>query len=116
MSSFPLSQIKYRAFMANRTGASMQLNVFAMCAMKPPKYQIVSGSGTDPGGHPSTDVGGAQCPVGIAVIGGGIKVTGPRPLISVAESIGNFDFEWDSTLVDLSPAAATETFFGICAA
>jgi hypothetical protein len=114
LSAYPVATNRFRGVMANETSSSLQLNVFAMCAAKPIGYTITSQTGTDMGG-PVDALGGAQCPGRSVVIGGGIKVLHPRPLVTLGDSLDEPKTQWESLVVNLDSAPATVTTFAICA-
>jgi len=81
----------------------------------PTSYTITSATGSDTGG-PDTLVGGAQCPAGTSILGGGIHVTGPRPAVTLGASLDEPSTQWLSEVVNLAPEPATVTIYAICAA
>ena len=65
---------------------------------------------------PVTQVDGQVCPVGSKIIGGGVRVTNPRPLVTLGASFSDSGDQWVSEVVNLDPAPATVTISAICAA
>jgi hypothetical protein len=115
LSAWPLSVHKFKSVMWNGSGRDEKVTSFAICAQRPPRYTITSSSFTDTGG-PVTDVGGAQCPAGTSIIGGGIHVTAARPTVTLGSSVGEPDMQWLAEVINMDPAPATVTIYAICAA
>jgi hypothetical protein len=115
LSAFPVGPHKFRVVMWNGSSGDQRLNAFALCAKQPPRYSITNSSSTDPGG-PADDSGGVLCPAGSAIIGGGIHITNPRPLVTLGASFSSSGNQWVSEVVTDDTAATTITISAICAA
>ncbi len=116
-SAFPAGSTKFTAFVNNGTGVNEVLNVFAICAQKPAGYKIVRTSGTTmPSGNPVAIVGGASCPTGTSVIGGGVRVATPLPSTIIRQSIVGGSKDWDDEIMSTSTQPVQDTFAAICAA
>lgn len=103
--------------MNNATGVNEVLTTFAICGQKPAGYKIVRTSGTTmPNGNPIAIVGGASCPAGTSVIGGGVRVATPLPSSVVRQSIVGTTKEWDAEIISTSTQPVQDTFAAICAA
>jgi hypothetical protein len=116
LSAFPVSARKFRAVTWNGTANVETMATYAICAAKPPKYRIASNSVTDGGGPDSIVLGGQSCPAGTAVIGGGVKVTGANPGVSIGLSLDASKTNWAVDTINSTPFAVTSTFYAICAA
>src|SRR6266487_56282 len=86
LSAWPLGPERFKSVMWNGSAADQQLTTFAICGHRPAGYTITSATGSDTGG-PVTQVGGAQCPAGTSILGGGIHVTSPRPTVTLGASL-----------------------------
>jgi hypothetical protein len=75
----------------------------------------MSATGTDDGG-PDVQVGGAQCPAGTSILGGGIHVHSPRPTVTLGLSLDEPSTQWLSEVLNQAPEPATVTIKAICAA
>jgi hypothetical protein len=115
LSAFPLGPHRFRVVMWNGSSSDQRLNAFALCAKQPPRYSITNSTSTDPGG-PADDSGGVLCPAGSAIIGGGIHITNPRPLVTLGASFSSSGNQWVSEVVTDDTAATTITISAICAA
>ncbi len=115
LSAWPLGPERFKSVMWNGSAADQQLTTFAICGRRPAGYTITSATGSDTGG-PVTQVGGAQCPAGTSILGGGIHVTSPRPTVTLGASLDDPDTQWLSEVVNLAPEPATVTIYAICAA
>jgi hypothetical protein len=115
LSAWPLGPQRFKSVMFNGSATGQQLTTFATCGHKPAGYTITSATGTDNGG-PVDQTGGAQCPAGTAIIGGGIHVHSPRPAVTLGLSLDEPAGQWLSEVVNLAPEPATVTIYAICAA
>ena len=115
LGAWPPGKQRFKSVMWNGSATGHQLTTFAVCGHKPAGYTITSATGSDTGG-PDTLVGGAQCPAGTSIIGGGIRVRSPRPAVTLGASLDEPDTQWLSEVVNLDPAPATVTIYAICAA
>ncbi len=116
-SAFPASSTKFTAFVSNGTGVNEVLTTFAICGQKPAGYRIVRTSGTTmPSANPVAIVGGASCPAGTSVIGGGARVATPLASTVVRQSIVGGSKDWDGEIVSTSTQPVQDTFAVICAA
>ncbi len=115
LSAWPLGPERFKSVMWNGSATDQQLTTFAICGHRPAGYTITSATGSDTGG-PVTQVGGAQCPAGTSILGGGIHVTSPRPTVTLGASLDDPDTQWLSEVVNLAPEPATVTIYAICAA
>ena len=116
-SAFPASSTKFTAFVSNGTGVNEGLTVFAICGQKPAGYKIVRTTGTTPpDGNPVAIIGGASCPAGTSVIGGGVRVATPLPSTVIRQSIVGTTKEWDGEIISTSTQPVQDTTAVICAA
>ena len=115
LSAWPLGPERFKSVIFNGSATGQQLTTFAICGHKPAGYTITSATGSDTGG-PVTQVGGAQCPAGTSIVGGGIHVTSPRPAVTLGASLDDPDTQWLSEVVNEAPDPATVTIYAICAA
>jgi hypothetical protein len=115
LSAWPLGPERFKSVMLNGSATDQQLTTFAICGHRPTGYTIASATGSDTGG-PVTQVGGAQCPAGTSILGGGIHVHSPRPAVTLGASLDEPDTQWLSEVVNLAPDPATVTIYAICAA
>jgi hypothetical protein len=115
LSAWPLGPERFKSVMWNGSATGQQLTTFAVCGHRPAGYAITSATGSDTGG-PDTLAGGAQCPAGTSILGGGIHVTSPRPSVTLGASLDEPSTQWLSEVVNLDPAPATVTIYAICAA
>src|SRR5215831_2231991 len=115
LSAWPLGPERFKSVMWNGSATDQQLTTFAICGHKPAGYAITSATGSDTGG-PDTLVGGAQCPAGTSILGGGIHVTSPRPTVTLGLSLDEPDTQWLAEVVNAAPDPATVTIYAICAA
>jgi hypothetical protein len=115
LSAWPLGPERFKSVMWNGSGTGQRLTTFAVCGHRPAGYTIVSASGTDTGG-PVTDLGGAQCPAGTSILGGGIHVTDPRPAVTLGASLDDPATQWISEVRNQAPEPATAAIYAICAA
>jgi hypothetical protein len=115
LSAWPLGPERFKSVMWNGSGTAQRLVTFAVCGHRPAGYAIVSASGTDTGG-PVTDIGGAQCPAGTSIVGGGIHVTHPRPAVTLGASLDDPATQWLSEVLNEAPGPAAVTIYAICAA
>jgi hypothetical protein len=116
LSASPLDNHRYKAVMWNGSDRNEQLTAFAVCAQRPPRYTIVASSFTDDTAGPVTDIGGAQCPAGTKIIGGGIHIAAPRPTVTLGGSVGEPDMQWLAEVVHDDADPVTVTIDAICAA
>jgi hypothetical protein len=102
----------------NNTGVETQvLTAFAICGQKPAGYKIVRTTGaTTPDGNPVAIVGGASCPAGTSVIGGGVRVGTPLPSTVIRQSIAGSAKAWDAEIISTSTQLVQDTIAAICAA
>jgi hypothetical protein len=70
LSAWPRDSHWFKSVMWNGSATDQQLTTFAICGHRPNGYTITSGTGSD-GGGPVTASGGAQCPAGTSIVGGG---------------------------------------------
>jgi hypothetical protein len=115
LSAWPLGPQRFKSIMFNGSATDQQLTTFAICGHRPAAYTITSATGTDEGG-PVDQSGGAQCPAGTSIIGGGIHVHSPRPTVTLGLSLDEPATQWLSEVVNLAPEPATVTIYAICAA
>jgi hypothetical protein len=115
LSAWPLGPHRFRSVMWNGSDTFQRVTTFAICAQRPPHYDITHASGTDTGG-PDTEVGGQLCAPGSKIIGGGVQITTPRPLVTIGASFSDSGDQWVAEVVNLDPAPATMTISAICAA
>ena len=115
LSAWPLGPERFRSVMWNGSTADQRLTTFAICGHQPAGYTITSATGSDTGG-PDTLVGGAQCPAGTSILGGGIHVISPRPTVTLGFSDDDSGPQWLSEVVNDAPEPATATTYAICAA
>ena len=115
LSAWPLGPERFKSVMFNGSSTDQQLTTFAICGHRPAGYTITSATGSDTGG-PVTDVGGAQCPAGTSILGGGIHVHSPRPAVTLGASLDEPATQWLSEVVNDAPEPATVTIYAICAA
>ena len=114
LSAWPLGPERFKSVIFNGSATGQRLTTFAVCGHRPAGYAITSATGSHTG--PDTLVGGAQCPAGTSILGGGIHVTGPRPSVTLGASLDEPSTQWLSEVVNLDPAPATVTIYAICAA
>ena len=103
LSAFPLGPHRFKVVMWNGSNGDQRLTAFAMCAKQPPRYSITNSTSTDLGG-PADDSGGVVCPTGSSIIGGGIHITNPRPLVTLGASFSDSGNQWVSEVVTDDPA------------
>ena len=115
LSAWPPGPQRFKSVMFNGSATDQQLTTFATCGDRPAGYTITSATGTDNGG-PVNQTGGAQCPAGTSIIGGGIHVHSPRQAITLGLSLDEPCGQWLSEVVNLAPEPATVTIYAICAA
>ena len=115
LSAWPPGPARFKSVMWNGSATDQQLTTFAICGHRPAGYAITSAPDSDTGG-PDTLAGGAQCPAGTSILGGGIHVTSPRPTVTLGASLDEPSTQWLSEVVNLDPAPATVTIYAICAA
>jgi hypothetical protein len=115
LSAWPLGPERYNSVMWNGSGTDQRLTTFAICGHRPAGYTITPASGADAGG-PDTLIGGAQCPAGTSILGGGIHVTHPRPAVTLGFSDDDSGPQWLSEVINLAPEPAAVTTYAICAA
>jgi|SRR5215471_16256875 len=115
LSAWPLGPARFKSVMWNGSATDQQVTTFAVCGHRPASYTITSATGSDTGG-PDTLVGGAQCPAGTSILGGGIHVTSPRPAVTLGASLDEPATQWLSEVVNSAAAPATVTIYAICAA
>ena len=106
LSAWPLGPERFKSVMWNGSATGQQLTTFAICGA-PAGYAITSATGSDTGG-PDTLAGGAQCPAGTSILGGGVHVTSPRPAVTVGASLDDSDTQWLSEVVNDAPDPATD--------
>jgi hypothetical protein len=110
----PLGPHRYTAFMDNTSDVDQQFTVFAVCAVKPPRYAIVSQSETDMG--PDDPVLTPVCPAGTSVLGGGIKVVNPGFDVAIAGSLDEDRHGWFGEAVNQRSGATMLSSQAICGA
>ncbi len=115
LSAWPLGPQRFKSVMWNGSGTDQRLTTFAICGHRPAGYTITSASGTDAGG-PDTLIGGAECPAGTSILGGGIHVIHPRPAVTLGASLDDPATQWLSEVVNLAPEPVAATTYAICAA
>jgi hypothetical protein len=115
LSAWPLGPERFRSVMWNGSATDQRLTTFAICGHRPAGYTITSAPESDTGG-PVTLVGGAQCPAGTSILGGGIHVTSPQPAVTLGESLDKPATQWLSEVVNSATAPATVTIYAIYAA
>ena len=115
LQAFPLTQRKYRAVMWNGSDQAERLTTFAICGHRPAKYVITTQTGSDTGGPNSVLFGGSQCPSGTHVIGGGVKILGPNPLVVPDSLLDEPDMQWQAGVFNSTPNPVTATWSAICA-
>jgi hypothetical protein len=115
LSAWPLGPARFKSVMWNGSATDQQVTTFAVCGHRPASYTITSATGSDTGG-PDTLVGGAQCPAGTSILGGGIHVISPRPAVTLGASLDEPSTQWLSEVVNSATEPATVTIYAICAA
>jgi hypothetical protein len=115
LSAWPLGPARFKSVMWNGSATYQQLTTFAICGHRPAGYAITSATGSDTGG-PDTLTGGAQCPAGTSILGGGIHVISPRPAVTLGASLDEPSTQWLSEVVNSATEPATATIYAICAA
>ena len=115
LSAWPLGPARFKSVMWNGSATDQRVTTFAICGHRPARYTITSAADSDPGG-PNTLAGGAQCPAGTSILGGGIHVSSPRPAVTLGASIDEPGTQWLSEVVNSAAASATVTIYAICAA
>jgi hypothetical protein len=115
-SAFPRGPHAYVGSMWNGTTRTEKLVVYAICGARPSRYQIINNTGTSTATGNTDILGGAVCPMGSTVIGGGVKITDPRPTVSLGESLPVSRSQWGSQILVAAPGTVTETSSAICAA
>src|SRR5689334_9938839 len=115
LSAWPPGPARFKSVMWNGSATDQQLTTFAICGHRPTGYTITSATGSDTGG-PDTLAGGAQCPAGTSILGGGIHVTSPRPTVTLGASLDEPATQWLSEVVNSATEPATATIYAICAA
>lgn len=115
LSAWPLDQGRYRTIMSNGSATDQQLTAFAICAVQPPGYVITTQTSTNQLPPPVVLTGGAQCPAGTAIVGGGIQVLNPRPAVTLGSSIDDSGPQWFAEEVIRDQVPTTVTISAICA-
>ena len=115
LSAWPLGPARFKSVMLNGSATDQRLTTFAICGHRPARYAITSATDSDTGG-PNTLAGGAQCPAGTSILGGGIHVTSPRPAVTLGASLDEPSTQWLSEVVNSATEPATVTIYAICAA
>jgi hypothetical protein len=113
-SLWPASTTKVTGTMFNGSGSSATEHVEAVCGAKPPKYTISRFSIML---GPNTLLeGGAPCPSGTAVIGGGVNVASPGSNRPISESTDDLRTGWRLEVYNTTATAVKVTSSAICAA
>ncbi len=113
LSAWPVNSTTFRAVELNATATDERLTAEAVCARKPAGYVIARQAFTE---APNTlDIGGATCPAGKSVLGGGIHVTGGDTTALVHSSINNRTTGW-SVNVTTGGVPLGLAFSAICVA
>jgi hypothetical protein len=97
------------------SATGQKLTAFAICSIQPAGYVITTQTNTN---HvaPVVLTGGAQCPAGTAIVGGGIPIQNPRPAVTLGSSIDDSGPQWFSEVAITDQVPATVTISAICAA
>ena len=96
LGAWPVNRTTFRAAILNATASDQRLTAEAVCAHKPAGYTIARKAFTE---SPNTlDIGGASCPAGTSVLGGGIQITGGDTTAIVHSSINNQTTCWSVNL------------------
>lgn len=114
LSAWPLFEPGgYRAVMSNGSAADQQLTAYAICGIPDPGFAVVTQTSTN---HvaPVVLIGGAVCPAGSAIVGGGIQVQTPRPTATLGSSIDDSGPQWFSEVAIGDQGTATVTITAIC--
>ena len=115
LSAWPPGPARFKSVIWNGSATDQQLTTFAVCGHRPTGYTITSATGSDTGG-PDTLTGGAQCPAGTSILGGGIHVTSPRPAVTLGASLDEPSTQWLAQVVNSATEPVTVTIYAICAA
>ena len=115
LSAYPATTKTYTAVIWNGSTRNEQLAVYAICGKKPKGYELNASTGSGTG--PAEFTGGGQCKrFGKVVIGGGVQVANPQPLISLGTSFADQDTQWLTNVDVQTGGLQTTTIYSICAA
>jgi len=115
LSAYPATKQTYTAVIWNGSTRDEQLAVYAICGKRPSGYELNASTGSGKG--PAEFTGGGQCTrLGKVVIGGGVRVANPQPLISIATSFADQDTQWLTNVDVQIGGVQTTTIYSICAA
>jgi hypothetical protein len=113
LGAWPVNSTTFRAAELNATASDERLTAEAVCASKPTGYVVARQAFTE---APNTlDIGGASCPAGKSVLGGGIHITGGDTTAFVHSSVNNQKTGW-SVNVTTGSLPLGLAFSAICAA
>ena len=113
-SLWPASSTKVTGKMFNGSTSSATEDVEAVCAAKPAKYAIVRLA--IPLAAGSELEGGAPCPSGTSVVGGGVNVASPGRNRMISGNTDDGPTGWRVKLVNNTTTAVKVTSSAICAA
>jgi hypothetical protein len=113
-SLWPASSTKVTGRMANDSSSDSTFQVEAVCGAKPAKYTIAKLAVTLPTN--AVLEGGARCPTGTAVLGGGANVGSPGPNVAVSADDDGGRTAWNLTVGNQSTTSHKVTTYAICAA
>jgi hypothetical protein len=113
-SLWPASTTKVTGKMFNGSGSSATEQVEAVCGAKPAKYTIAKFAITL--GAANELQGGAACPSGTSVIGGGVNVASPGKNRMVSANTDAGPTGWKLNLDNNTTTTVKVTTYAICAA
>jgi hypothetical protein len=115
LSAYPATTKTYTAVIWNGSPRDEQLAVYAICGKRPLGYELNASTGSGTG--PAELTGGGHCTLlGKVVIGGGVRIANPQPLISIATSFADEDTQWLTNVDVQTGGVQTTTIYSICAA
>jgi hypothetical protein len=113
-SLWPASSTKVTGKMLNGSASSATEQVEAVCGAKPAKYTIAKFA-IDLGADNELE-GGAPCPSGTSVVGGGINVASPGKNRTISANTDEGPTGWNINLDNNTTSTVKVTTYAICAA
>jgi hypothetical protein len=113
-SLWPASSTKVTGKMLNASSSASTFQVEAVCGAKPAKYAIAKLVVTEPTN--SILEGGARCPTGTAVLGGGVNVASPGQNVVISADDDGGRTVSNATVTNLTTTSHKVTVYAICAA
>jgi hypothetical protein len=100
--------------MLNASSSASTFQVEAVCGARPARYTIAKLAVTQPTN--AILEGGARCPTGTAVIGGGVNVASPGQNMVISADDDGGRSAWNLTVTNLTTTSHKVTTYAICAA